>query len=312
MKVLKPLLISMLSVLLLAGCSTKAPGSSDSDKSSAGDKDKQIKIGLSLSTQNNPFFVSVKEGVEKAAKEEGAKLYTADAQDDSAKQSNDIQDLIEKGVDVLLINPTDSDAIASSVKSANSENIPVITVDRSASGGKVASHVASDNVKGGEMAAKFLLKKLNNKGNIVELEGIPGSSAARERGEGFHKVIDKQKGIKLVAKQPADFNRSKGLSVLENIVQGHKNIDAVFSQNDEMALGAIQALKSAGLKDVLVTGFDGTDDGLKAVKDGSMTATIAQQPVLIGQKAVETAVKVVNGKDVKKTIPVALELKTGK
>jgi ribose transport system substrate-binding protein len=162
------------------------------------------------------------------------------------------------------------------------------------------------------MAAEFLLKKLNNKGNVVELEGVPGSSSARERGEGFHKVIDKEKGIKIVAKQPADFNRSKGLSVMENIIQGHKNIDAVFAQNDEMALGAVQALKSAGLKDVVVVGFDGTDDGLKAVKDGSMTATIAQQPVLIGQKAVETAVKVVDGKDVKKTIPVPLELKTGK
>lgn len=309
MKIVKPLVISMLSVGLLAGCSTEAPGSSDDNSSGKGAKD-HLKIGLSVSTENNPFFVSVKEGVKKEADEKGAKLYTADAQDDSAKQANDIQDLIQKGVDVLLINPTDSDAVSSSIESANDENIPVITVDRSANGGKVASHVASDNVKGGKMAGEFLLKKLNKKGNIVELQGVSGSSSARERGKGFHKVVDDEDGINVVAKQPANFDRSKGLSVMENIIQSHDDIDAVFSQNDEMALGAIQALKSAGLDDVIVTGFDGTDDGLKAVKDGSLTATVAQQPKLIGQKAVETAVKVVNDKDVADEIPVDLELKT--
>jgi ribose transport system substrate-binding protein len=293
-------------MLVLAGCSTKAPGS---DKETSKDKKEgKVKIGLSVSTLNNPFFVSLKEGAEKEAKAQGAELLVADAQNDSAKQVNDIEDLIQKGADVLIINPTDSDAVTAAVQSANDANIPVITVDRSANGGDVVSHIASDNVAGGKMAGDFILEKLGKKGKVVELEGIPGSSAARERGEGFHKAVDAVKDIKVVAKQAADFDRAKGLSVMENILQGNKDIQAVFAHNDEMALGALQALEAAGLKDVIVVGFDATDDAVKAVKDGKMAATVAQKPVDIGQKGVETAIKVVNKESVEKFIPISLEL----
>jgi ribose transport system substrate-binding protein len=293
-------------MLVLAGCSTKAPGA---DKETSKDKKEgKVKIGLSISTLNNPFFVSLKEGAEKEAKAQGADLIVADSQNDSAKQVNDIEDLIQKGVDVLIINPTDSDAVTAAVQSANDANIPVITVDRSANGGDVVSHIASDNVAGGKMAGDFILEKLGNKGKVVELEGIPGSSAARERGEGFHKAVDAVKDIKVVAKQAADFDRAKGLSVMENILQGNKDIQAVFAHNDEMALGALQALEAAGLKDVVVVGFDATDDAVKAVKDGKMAATVAQKPAEIGQKGVQTAVKVVNKESVEKFIPVSLEL----
>jgi ribose transport system substrate-binding protein len=293
-------------MLVLAGCSTKAPGS---DKETSKDKKEgKVKIGLSVSTLNNPFFVSLKEGAEKEAKAQGAELLVADAQNDSAKQVNDIEDLIQKGADVLIINPTDSDAVTAAVQSANDANIPVITVDRSANGGDVVSHIASDNVAGGKMAGDFILEKLGKKGKVVELEGIPGSSAARERGEGFHKAVDAVKDIKVVAKQAADFDRAKGLSVMENILQGNKDIQAVFAHNDEMALGALQALEAAGLKDVVVVGFDATDDAVKAVKDGKMAATVAQKPVDIGQKGVETAIKVVNKESVEKFIPISLEL----
>jgi ribose transport system substrate-binding protein len=293
-------------MLVLAGCSTKAPGS---DKDTSKDKKEgKVKIGLSISTLNNPFFVSLKEGAEKEAKAQGAELLVADAQNDSAKQVNDIEDLIQKGADVLIINPADSDAVTAAVQSANDANIPVITVDRSANGGDVVSHIASDNVAGGKMAGDFILEKLGKKGKVVELEGIPGSSAARERGEGFHKAVDAVKDIKVVAKQAADFDRAKGLSVMENILQGNKDIQAVFAHNDEMALGALQALEAAGLKNVVVVGFDATDDAVKAVKDGKMAATVAQKPAEIGQKGVQTAVKVVNKESVEKFIPVSLEL----
>jgi ribose transport system substrate-binding protein len=293
-------------MLVLAGCSTKAPGS---DKDTSKDKKEgKVKIGLSISTLNNPFFVSLKEGAEKEAKAQGAELLVADAQNDSAKQVNDIEDLIQKGADVLIINPADSDAVTAAVQSANDANIPVITVDRSANGGDVVSHIASDNVAGGKMAGDFILEKLGNKGKVVELEGIPGSSAARERGEGFHKAVDAVKDIKVVAKQAADFDRAKGLSVMENILQGNKDIQAVFAHNDEMALGALQAIEAAGLKDVVVVGFDATDDAVKAVKDGKMAATVAQKPVDIGQKGVETAMKVMKKESVEKFIPISLEL----
>ncbi|MGG1572472.1 ribose ABC transporter substrate-binding protein RbsB [Fictibacillus sp. NRS-1165] len=302
----KSLIVLVIGALILTACSTKAPGSDDSKKKGKGD----LKIGLSVSTLNNPFFVTLKEGAEKEAKKAGVQLKTVDAQDDSAKQVNDIEDLIQQGVDVLLVNPTDSAAISSAIESANSANIPVITVDRSAEGGKVVSHIASDNVAGGKMAGDYIAKQLKGKGNVVELEGISGSSAARERGEGFHKAVDNQKGIKVVAKQTASFDRAKGLNVMENILQGNKNVDAVFAHNDEMALGALQALEAAGLKDVVVVGFDATDDAQKAVKEGKMAATVAQKPDMIGAEAVKTAVKVNKDEKVEKFIPVDLDLIT--
>ena len=127
----------------------------------------------------------------------------------------------------------------------NKANIPVITVDRAANGGTVVTHIASDNVKGGKMAGDFILKTLGDKGNLVELQGIAGTSAARDRGKGFHDAVDGKAGVKVIASQPADFDRAKGLSVMENILQGNKEIQAVFAHNDEMALGALQAIQSS-------------------------------------------------------------------
>jgi ribose transport system substrate-binding protein len=296
-----------LAAVLLIGCSTKPPSDSSEKSSSGGKNDKQITVGFSISTLNNPFFVTLKEGAEKEAKAKGIKLVTVSAGDDPAKQINDIQDLIQKKVDVLLINPTDSDAVVTAVKAANDAGIPVITVDRQANGGEVATHIASDNVKGGQMAADFIKEKLGGKGNVVVLQGIPGSSAANERGKGFTEGI-KGSGLKVVAEQPADFDRSKGLSVMENIIQSTKDFKAVFAQNDEMALGAISALKEAGLKDVVVVGFDGTDDGVAAVNNGEMAATIAQQPEVIGQLAIDNVEKAKNGEKLDDFIPVPLKI----
>ncbi|AGK52418.1 ribose ABC transporter substrate-binding protein RbsB [Bacillus sp. 1NLA3E] len=305
-KLFKGLLFFSLMMVLLVGCSTKAPQTSDSKKEDK--KDDTVKIGLSISTLNNPFFVSLKEGAEAEAKAKGADIIVVDAQNDSAKQVSDIEDLIQKGIDVLLVNPTDSAAVTAAIESANSANIPVITVDRSAEGGEVVAHIASDNVAGGKMAGDFILEKLEKKGKVVELEGIAGSSAARERGEGFHKSIDPVSDIKVVAKQAADFDRAKGLSVMENILQANKDIKAVFAHNDEMALGAVEALEAAGLKDVIVVGFDANEDAVKAVEAGTMAATVAQKPTIIGQQGVTTAIKVAAGEKVDKFIPVALEL----
>lgn len=305
-KLFKGILFFSLMLVLLVGCSTKAPGTSDTKKEDK--KDDTVKIGLSISTLNNPFFVSLKEGAEAEAKAKGAEIIVVDAQNDSAKQVSDIEDLIQKGIDVLLVNPTDSAAVTAAIESANSAKIPVITVDRSAEGGKVVAHIASDNVAGGKMAGDFILEKLGKKGKVVELEGIAGSSAARERGEGFHKSIDPVSDIKVVAKQAADFDRAKGLSVMENILQANKDIKAVFAHNDEMALGAVEALEAAGLKDVIVVGFDANEDAVKAVEAGTMAATVAQKPTIIGQQGVATAVKVAAGEKVDKFIPVGLEL----
>ncbi|MDX2481821.1 MAG: substrate-binding domain-containing protein, partial [Desulfuromusa sp.] len=180
---------------------------------------------------------------------------------------------------------------------------------RGANGGKVVSHVASDNVLGGEMAGKLIIDTLQGKGKVVELLGVPGTSAARDRGEGFNKAIKTAADIMVVASQPADFDRTKGLNVMENILQAQPEINAVFAHNDEMALGAIKAIQ-ATKRDILVVGFDGTDDGVKAVQDGSMLATVAQQASKIGSVGVEAADKILKGEKVDQYTPVELKLIT--
>jgi ribose transport system substrate-binding protein len=287
------------------GCGT----TQDQSQSGSGTKPANKKIGMVLSTQNNPFFVSMKAGAEKKAKELGYDLVVVDSGNDAAKERSNVEDLVQKGVGALIINPTDSAAVVNSIKVANDAKIPVITVDRAANGGNVVTHIASDNVKGGEMAAQFILDKLGGKANIVELQGIPGASATLDRGKGFHNIVDGKAGVKVVASQAADFDRTKGLNVMENIIQSTPTFDAVFAHNDEMALGAVKALKTANKK-VIIVGFDGNDDAKAAVKSGDMAATIAQQPDLMGSMAVDNAVKVIKGETVDKQIPVALQLIT--
>lgn len=264
------------------------------------------KIGLVVSTQNNPFFVTLKEGAVQKANELGYELIVLDSQNDPSKELGNVEDLLVKGVDVLLINPTDSDAVASSVRAANRSKIPVVTLDRAANGGKVVSHVASDNVLGGEVAGNYIVEKLGGKGKVVELEGIPGTTAARDRGEGFNKAIAGK--LEVVANQSADFDRTKGLTVMENILQAQPEINAVFAHNDEMALGALKAIEASGRKNIVVVGFDATDDAVAAVKDGKLSATVAQKPAEIGAIGVEVADKIIKKEAVQENVPVALEL----
>ena len=242
-------------------------------------------IALVISTLNNPFFVSLKEGAQKEADKLGYNLVVLDSQN----------------------NPADSDAVGNAVKLANQAKIPVITLDRQASKGDVVSHIASDNVLGGKMAGDYIAKKVGENAKIIELQGIAGTSAARERGEGFQQAVAAHK-FNVLASQPADFDRTKGLNVMQNLLTAHPDVQAVFAQNDEMALGALRALQTAGKSDVMVVGFDGTPDGEKAVNSGKLAATIAQLPEQIGVKGVETADKVLKGEKVETSYPVELKL----
>lgn len=290
---------------------SSAAGSSTAGQGAAGETSaKGKKIGLVVSTLNNPFFVTLKNGAEKKAKEMGYDLIVTDSQNDSSKEAANIEDLISQKVDVLIINPTDSDAVVNAVRAANDKKIPVITLDRASNGGEVVAHIASDNIAGGKMAADFIIGQLKGKGKVVELQGISGTSAARDRGKGFEDQIATSTGIKIVSKQAADFDRAKGLSVMENILQAQPDINAVFAQNDEMALGAVKALESAKKKGVIVVGFDAIEDATAAVKSGTMAATIAQQPDLIGSMGIEYADKIIKKQKVSKTVPVELKLVT--
>ncbi|MDU7069285.1 MAG: ribose ABC transporter substrate-binding protein RbsB [Clostridium perfringens] len=275
-------------------------------------RDNKPKIGMVLSTLNNPFFVNMKDGAEKEAEKLGYDLVVLDSQNDPAKERANVEDLVQLGVIALLINPTDSDAVVKTVEVANKSNIPVITLDRQANGGKITSHIASDNIKGGEMAAEYVLDKFKDEKepiNVVEIQGIPGASATRDRGEGFHNIMDKNDKFNFISIQAADFDRQKGLQVMENIIQANPNIQVVFAHNDEMALGAVKAIKASGIN-ALVIGFDGNDDAKDSIDANEMTATIAQQPDLIGALGVELANKIYKGERIKDKIAADLKVYT--
>ena len=289
----------------LAGCGIVIDGEGGSTGSKASGASGAI--GLSISTQNNPFFVTLAEGAKKAAKQAGVPLTVVDASEDATKQVSDIEDLVSKNVSVLIVNPVDSDAVTGAVEAAIAKGVRVISVDRVVNGVDIDCQIASDNVAGAELATQYIVDTLGENVKTAELVGTSGASAAIDRSQGFHNIADKK--LKVVASQTADFDRTQGMTVMENMLQADSSIQAVFAGNDEMALGAVEAISGAK-KDVLVVGFDATDDAIEAIKQGRMGATIAQQPALIGSTAVENAIRLTKGESIPKEIPVEVTLIT--
>ncbi len=310
-KKLAAVLFSALMMFSMAACSAvtiDGEGGSGKDQDAAAANSSSTgsgSVGMSVSTLNNPFFVSLSEGAQEAAKEKDVQLIVVDAGDDAAKQTNDIEDLISKNISVLIVNPVDSDAVAPAVKDAVAKGIKVVSVDRVVNGVDVDCAIASDNVAGAAAATEYLVGLIGEGAKTAELQGVSGASATIDRGEGFHSIADEK--LDVVSSQTANFSRSEGMSVMENVLQANPDIQGVFAHNDEMALGAVEAI---GNKGILVVGFDATDDALNAVAEGRMAATVAQKPDLMGATAVETAVKLIAGESVEKEIPVEVELVT--
>ncbi|ARC58298.1 D-ribose-binding periplasmic protein [Frondihabitans sp. 762G35] len=269
------------------------------------------KVVLSLSTLNNPFFIEVRDGAKAEAAKKGVDLEIVDAQNDSAQQSNQLQTAASGSAKAVIVNPVDSDAVGSSVSALNKGDIPVVAVDRTVNGATTASFIASDNVAGGEQAAEDLAKAIGEKGDILVLQGQAGTSASRDRGKGFAEGIKKYPNIKVVGEQTANFDRATALDVTTNLLQAHPGIVGIFAENDEMALGAIKALGSKAGTSVKVASFDGEDDGLSAIKDGTLSSTIAQQPAKLGALAVDQALLAIDGKATKTvSVPVVSVTKT--
>lgn len=303
MKRIASILLVLCMIFGMTGCSAITIDGEGEAREGAGNGS----IGLSVSTLNNPFFVSLAEGAKSAAEENGVSLSVADAGDDSAKQQNDIEDLISKNVSVLIVNPVDSDAVAPAVQNAISKGIKVISVDRVVNGVDVDCQIASDNVAGAKMATEYLIEQIGEGAKVAELQGVPGASATIDRGAGFHEAADE--ALDVVASQSANFDRAEGMTVMENVLQSDGSIKGVFAHNDEMALGALQAIAATG-KDIKVVGFDATDDAVNEVKAGRMIATVAQKPELMGETAILTAIRLIAGEEVEKSLPVEVELIT--
>ena len=254
-------------------------------------------IGFCVSTLSNPYFVPFQTGAEAAAKLLGVNLIFLNANNSNSTELNEVEDLIQRKVDAIVLDPTDSYALIPAVEAANKAGIPVIDIDRVVYGGKVAWFMGCNNIEYGEMEAESAVKLLNGKGNIAILTGIPGASATRDRDKGIDEILSKYPDIKVVARQTAQFDKATAMSVFESMLGAHPDIDAVIAENDEMALGAIQAIKTMGRKGIMVIGGDGILEGLEAVKDGTEAVDVAlvDQPYTIAGLGVIAAYLTVRG-----------------
>ncbi len=272
-KLSKKLLVLLLASIMLiaAGCANSNQSSGDGEK-----KAEAIKIGMSFQEMNNPYFISMKEALEEAAKKIGAEVIIADAQHDVSKQINDIDDMIQKKIDILLINPTDSKGAEAAVEAAKKAGVIVVAVDAQAEG-PLDSFVGSRNYDAGFLAGKAMAEDLGGKGKVAILDGIPVVPIL-ERVKGFKEAVAEYPGIEIIDIQNGKQDRAEAMKVTENMLQANQDLNALFSVNDEGALGSLGAIEASG-KDVWIYSVDGHPEAIEAIlKDGVFKATTAQFP----------------------------------
>ncbi|MDF1567736.1 MAG: substrate-binding domain-containing protein [Spirochaetaceae bacterium] len=267
----------ILVLLLLAALAVTTAFANGGNDAAAGDD--EIVIGMTVPGMQFPFFVIMGEEAQAKAKELGIKLIIHDSQNQSSTQMSAIENFMAQKVDGILISPMTTDSQVPAIEAAVAAGIPVATVDRKANTDKVLVHVGADNVEGGRAAARFIIEELGGSGKVIELEGTPGSSAAIDRKTGFDEVM-KGSGVEIVVSQNAEFSRSEGQVVMENLIQAYPDFDAVFGANDEMIIGAIEAMSSSGIDpgSKVTVGFDATPDAFAYIDEGKLDATVDQFP----------------------------------
>lgn len=300
--------VMIMSMAVLSGCGNSSEKKEDSKE----EKTDEYTIGFSVSTLSNPFFVTMSDAADAKAKEMGIKIETLDAEDSSETQAQQVEDLILKEVDLMIINPVDSDAIGTSVMACNDADIPVITVSRMANSGAVVQHLDIDNYEAGKLVAEQMIKDLGGKGKVAVLEGIPGASSTNERQSGFEETLKKEApDMEIVTSLTANYNREEGASVTEDILQSNPELVAIYGHNDDMALGAVRSVEAAGkLENIKIYGIDAVEDALTAVENGEMAATVQQQPDLQIETALDNAVKYLKGEKIEELVNIPLKLVT--
>ena len=277
-------------------------------------------VALVLKTLNHPYFVDMRRGAQEAADRLGVTLQVqaAEREIDVEKQMQIVENMIQTGIQALVITPSGSREIVSALVKAKNAKVPIIIVDTRVdakaaadAGVKTETFVGSDNYAGGTLAGEYLVKVTAGKARVGILEGIPGHETGDSRLRGFRDATGAASGVAIVASQPANWERDQGFNVFQNMLQAHPDIDSVFACSDLMALGAIEAIRSAGKTGTIkVIGFDALEDAKKAIAAGTMEASVAQFPSEMGKAAVESAVKVIHGEKIPEDIKVKLELVT--
>ncbi|MFL6284163.1 MAG: substrate-binding domain-containing protein [Pyrinomonadaceae bacterium] len=266
------------------------------------------RIGVTLLTREHVFYKDLEAGLKEAADKQGYQLTVTSGDFDLAKQQSQIENFIVQGVDAIIVCPADSKGIGPAIERANQAKIPVFTADIAAQGGQVVSHVASDNLSGGRLAAEFIAKALNDQGEV----GIIGQQEVQsglDRELGFKEELKKHPGIKLVSTLNGGGVRDRALKAADDMLQGNPNIKGIFGINDDSALGALSAAEGRGRNDMVIVGYDAIPEAVKAIQRGSaLKADVAQQPKELGAKTIEAIAAHFSGGQVQKSIAVPVKI----
>lgn len=296
-------------IALLAGCT-----GSSSDKTTSGNATGSTTaagtktIGVSIQDLQAQFYEDMEIGMKSEAAKYGYAVTFVDANRDQAKQTSQVEDFISKGVNAIVLTPADSKAVGSAIVEANQANIPVFTADIASSSDKgvVIAHVASDNVAGGKVAAQILCKALNGPGTVAIIDQ-PEVTSVQDRVKGFKDGLATCKGVTIVADQSAGGDQTKAATVMDNLLQTYPNLRGVFGINDNSALGALSAVKSAGKAGkIKIVGYDASPIAQQAIDAGDMAGDPQQHPDQIGKLTIDAIHDYFGGKTPAKLIPVAV------
>ncbi len=267
--------------------------SSETEESAAAGEDAQdIVIGFLAMNRSMTWMQYALQDAQESADELGVEMVVYDAENDVSKQTSLMEDLITQEVSAIITDPINVESLSPAVEEAEDAGIPVITFDRRCEGAPYTAYVGCDDVLGGQLAAQFINEQLNGEGKIVVIEGTAGSSPSIDRGTGFQSELENYPGLEIVYSQSGEFTREQGMSVMEDAISTVDTIDAVFAYNDDMMMGALQAMKDANLdlSSIVTISFDGIPDALQSIKEGELNATI-QYPSAQAGLAVEKAVE---------------------
>ncbi len=282
--------------------------SADTTSSTTGGK----RIAVVCKAMDSEFWMSVKKGAEDAGKETGATVFVTapDKESNVEGQFKIIEDLIQQKYDAICIAPCDSTGVVPIIEDAQAKGIKVLTIDTDADTDKKLSFVGTDNKAGGKMAGEELIKLLSGKegAKVAMITGVPGQQTMRDRADGFKEAIEGK--LDLVDEQPADSDPAKAMTVMENMLTTHPDLDGVFILNATMTVSSLEAVDNAGKTDLNIIGFDSSTDALQAVKDGKVKGVVAQSPENMGKFAVENAFKAVNGEEISNRIDTGTEMIT--
>ena len=282
-----------------------APVPESKPEAPAPDKKEAKVIGAALLTQTHVFYQDMVSAMQEEAKNQGFTLHIQYAEFDSAKQNSQIETFVTQQVDAIIVSPNDSSGIAPAIADARAKDIPVFTADIAAHNADVVAHIASDNVKGGELLADYLAKLLGEKGNVAIIDS-PATASVQERVAGFEKALAKYPNMKIVQKVPGEGQRDKAFRATQDMLQANPELNAIFGINDDSALGALAAVEAAGLQDkILIVGYDGTPEARDAILNGkALKADTVQYPKEIGKKTIQTIASFFQGDNVPKVVPV--------